>query len=400
MDDQTPAQTPIRPRIVEAPNRTLSYAATDSRQRKTGWSRFALATRRWARDTFSRESLASSIKSLMWVAPLTVLIWIYAEREQVAKMTLPPFEVEVKSADPRKVVTVLNLPEGTMTADLSGPQARLEAVRDALDPRTNPPKVRIEVRSDLAVGRHQIDAAAVADDSRFNRGGVTVTNTTPRVLNITVEQLGAREVNVEVPPEARDRLSQPALFQPAKVQVTAPEEVLEQAAKDDQLAAYVELDKLLATPGVHSNVPVRVRVPFGDKPHVTVSPSTVVATVTVNSNVEARETFRGVPVWPTGAGSILNEYKVVFREGGREVELMTLPTLTVIGPQDQIDLMKAPKSTFAPVAIVPVARDDESAEFKRRQISTYIGLPDGVRVAPEDLKKQVELRLVDKSAEP
>src|SRR5688572_16294126 len=62
----------------------LSYAPVAARaSRRAYW---ASATRRWARDTFSREQIISSLKSLAWVAPLTVLIWIYAEREQLARL--------------------------------------------------------------------------------------------------------------------------------------------------------------------------------------------------------------------------------------------------------------------------------------------------------------------------
>src|SRR5687767_8010187 len=56
------------------------------------------AVRRWARDTFSREQLLASMKALAWVAPLALLIWIYAEREQQDKQQAS-FQVTVRSAD-------------------------------------------------------------------------------------------------------------------------------------------------------------------------------------------------------------------------------------------------------------------------------------------------------------
>src|SRR5438067_1295724 len=84
----------------------------------------ASAGRAWARSTFSRESLISSFKTFLWVAVLTPLIWIYAEREQLA--TLPSVQIKVQphNADPSRVVTFgetggnLNISVG---ADLAGP---------------------------------------------------------------------------------------------------------------------------------------------------------------------------------------------------------------------------------------------------------------------------------------
>lgn len=396
MDDQTPTSpTPIRPRIVDAPARpTLAYGrGGDPRKRKSGRALFASALRRWARDTFSRESLMSSLRSLMWVAPLTVLIWIYAEREQVAKMTLPPFEVEVKSADPRKVVTIVTPSDGLITADVNGPRARLEAVRDALDSRVNPMPVRLEVPADLAPGHHPIDAIGIARDSRLESAGVTVTTTTPRVLDVLVQELAEDEATVDVSPEARDRLAAPPAFTPAKVRVSAPREVLEAARRDGPLVAYARLEHLLDTPGAHNDVPVQVEVPFASRsPHVTLAPSTVRASVTVKSATEVRKTLSSVFVWPTGAPSVLNEFKVEFPQGGD-----TLSRVTVVGPEEQIKLLDAPQAA-AQLAVVRVGREDAGDEFHKKPVEAILGLPDRVRVAPEDQKRQVEVRLVPKKA--
>jgi hypothetical protein len=389
MDDPKQTDNPMRLRIVEAPNRPIAAGRPDPRHRTSGSARFASAVRRWARDTFSRDSLMSSLRSLMWVAPLTVLIWIYAEREQVAKVTLPPFPVEVKSADPRKVVTVLNPPDGLITADVNGPRARIEAVRDALDPRVNPAPLRVEVPADLAPGRHPIDAIGIARDSRLEGSGVSVTTTTPRVLDVLVQELAEDEAAVDVPPEVKDRLVAPPAFSPAKVRVAAPREVLEAARKDGPLVAYARLDHLLDTPGAHNDVPVQVDVPFaGRSPHVTVAPSTVRASATIKNATEVRRVLRGVVVWPIGAPAVLKEFEV-------QVSPDTLATVTVVGPEEQIRLLDAQ----VPLAAVRVGREDAGEESRRKPVEAILGLPDRVRVAPEDQKRQVEVKLVKKAAE-
>src|SRR3954464_11454986 len=76
-------------------------------ERRALAKRTAALVRRWARDTFNRESFVSSLRSLLWVAPLTLLIWIYAEREQQASGTAR-FQIVVKSADPTQIATFMS----------------------------------------------------------------------------------------------------------------------------------------------------------------------------------------------------------------------------------------------------------------------------------------------------
>src|SRR5688500_2431792 len=113
------------------PAERLSYAPVAVKSsRRAYWGAMG---RRWARDTFSREQLISSLKSLAWVAPLTVLIWIYAEREQLAELAAYPISVQVKITDPRKVVTLLSPSDAQVLVELSGPRAGLDVVQDRID---------------------------------------------------------------------------------------------------------------------------------------------------------------------------------------------------------------------------------------------------------------------------
>src|SRR6478672_4258814 len=82
------SQTSTQPPRKQEPV-TVAYTAP-----KRNWRRrLAHSLRSWSRVTFSRESYLASMRSLVWVVPLTVLIWIYAEREQVT--TLPNVTINV-----------------------------------------------------------------------------------------------------------------------------------------------------------------------------------------------------------------------------------------------------------------------------------------------------------------
>src|SRR4051794_11166045 len=77
---------------------TLSYHRPTWRETLSSeWRRIALG--------FTRDNVISNLKTLAYVIPLTLLIWIYAEREQVAttKDVAVPFELQ--SVDPDRVVT-------------------------------------------------------------------------------------------------------------------------------------------------------------------------------------------------------------------------------------------------------------------------------------------------------
>ena len=40
----------------------------------------------WLRGCFERYNLLAGLKTLLWLGPLTLLIWVYAEREQNDKI--------------------------------------------------------------------------------------------------------------------------------------------------------------------------------------------------------------------------------------------------------------------------------------------------------------------------
>jgi len=72
--------------------------------RRSPLSYYTSAAKRSFRDAFGRQQLVDALKAFLWVAPLTILIWIYAEREQLSTQKNFPVPVEVRSADPQEVV--------------------------------------------------------------------------------------------------------------------------------------------------------------------------------------------------------------------------------------------------------------------------------------------------------
>src|SRR3954465_8937039 len=91
------------------------------------------ATSYWRRNigNITREQVVSNLKTLAWVIPLTLLIWIYAEREQVGtqKDISVPFELAPR---PNRAVSLVDTrppQDKNLILELQGPQARLQEVK-------------------------------------------------------------------------------------------------------------------------------------------------------------------------------------------------------------------------------------------------------------------------------
>lgn len=384
MDSKTPkpAVTPVDP----AP-RKLSYGSA----RPSRWSGLGSATRRWARDTFSRQQLFAGLKSLAWVAPLTVLIWVYAEREQLARVSSVPVRVEVRSGDPSKVVSLLDpvtgqfAPDQRVTFDLSGPRARVEAVRELLN-SGGPGGIAVQVNApDLPPGRQTVDALLASNDPRFVENGVTLANPTPARLDVLVDKTEVREVPVRVPPDVTNLTDAP-VFTPATVKVSGPASVL-----NGLEAAYADLAALpqIKVPGSHPEVKsIRVTVPNPD-PRVTVSPPTVAGSLSVRRE-DVTYTIRSMGIYVSAPFSLLEDF-------GVEPAERTLANVTVVGPEDQIALLRNENNPPTYKAVIEVTREDARGDRRMAPVR-YEGLPPGVRVSPDDEKRKVEFRLVDRKS--
>src|SRR5947209_4597412 len=92
--------------------------------------RLSMRTRSWARRSFARENLINGIKTMGWVIPLTILIWIYAEREQLVTATVT-IHVEPRNGDRGRFITfdsAVGPRVMSIRADLTGPHGRVEQV--------------------------------------------------------------------------------------------------------------------------------------------------------------------------------------------------------------------------------------------------------------------------------
>jgi len=170
---QTSTQPPRKQETV-----SVAYAPP-----KRSWRRrLAHSVRSWSRVTFSRESYMASLRSLLWVVPLTVLIWIYAEREQVT--TLPNVTINVAPPAVPTGRLLARFAPGTIHtihAELKGPQSSAEEAKEILESNT----IALDLERDLSPGDHTIVIADVLNrDSRIIAKGAEVRNCVPAEVTV------------------------------------------------------------------------------------------------------------------------------------------------------------------------------------------------------------------------
>ena len=339
-------------------------AGPKAAERRSLGRRSVALVRRWARDTFNREQLVSSLRALAWVAPLTLLIWIYAEREQQA-ISPARFQIVVKSADPYQVATFVTLSDQNVTATLKGPKARLAAVTDKLDPRANGGAVQIVIDGNRAPGQYEIDILAqIQKDYRLDGSGVTVQECQPRQVRVDGDAL--QEVELVVKPDPQMRFPTPPVFDPPVVKIMAPAAAI-RAAKGE-LFARANLGSL--PPGPHSlkSVPLVVE---GLDPKTPLRPPTVSATVEVGQ-ADVQSVIASMPVFPIYAldQQQLDRHKLRFDQFLANVPVYGTPEK--IRQLEALTLNPRPEAHFK-VREVDVGKQRVTAELKYE-------LPEGIRL--------------------
>ncbi|MEO6435065.1 MAG: hypothetical protein ABIP55_04795 [Tepidisphaeraceae bacterium] len=357
------------------------------------WSRFV--------SGFTRENIISNLKTLAWVVPLTLLIWIYAEREQVAPEpdVSVPFELVNNSTD--RTVALSERQDKNLILELRGPQARLRSVLSDIRGGKEPEGLRLEIPANLETNReHSLDAMPLVRNQRlFVENGITVFACKPARLQVQVDQLVEREAKIVKPPSAKNM---EATFDPPTVRIRGPLSLLlraESTARPEDggaaLVVYADLSSdLLKQPGSYKlpgqglpDVLLR-RPPELDDERVTI----VAPPIKVQASIEVRRAdktllIKSMPVSLDVADIVWNKYEVTDFKG-------VLQNVTVIGPPDIIDVMDKPNFEPRPKARVTVTPQDVG---ERRSKPVKYDLPDGVKVIDADRNRTVEFRLVDRS---
>ncbi len=332
------------------------------------------------------DKVIDAIKTLAWVMPLTLLIWIYAERKQSATRSNVSFPVEVRINSKDRMVVLRDPPDHNLFATLTGPQANLQRVIDTIQAPLPGDRavLQINVNPKATSGDLTLDPKdALRTNPIFAQNGVSVRDVIPGGIRVTVMDMEERIVPVRAPDGVKN-LANPR-FVPAEVTVRAPRNVLKEAADNNRLYVIADIGKVeaLNQSGRHEVPSVAVTTGFPSE-YATIEPKIVTASFEVN-RPDAEITIDSVPVWPAGSTPFLARYKV-------ECKTLSIPGVHIVGPQDQIDKLK---SGLPVVALLYVTPDDlRNGETHRKLVRWDI--PDGCKVTGDPELYTVTFSLVER----
>jgi hypothetical protein len=374
---------------LTSPPETRPRRAVTPRPRRSFWSQFIAGVRLWGRDTFSREKLLSSLKELMWVAPLTALIWVWAEREQTSKVTVQ-FRVDVRNVDPRFLVQLRDAdgrvrPDLQVRAELEGPHARVEEVVQKLAGTALP----VDVDTKLGPGIHSVSLGGLGNNPLIEKSGLTLRMPLPREAQVSIDAMTQRDVEVRADPNVTN-IEPNAIFEPRKVRVNGPESLLRGAT----LVAYAKIPAQ-HDPGVRDIPGVEVVLPFSDA-HVTISPPVVSAKVEVK-NPEIAGVVNAMPVWAVyPPGKPWDEFKPEFDS--------TISSVKIIGPAQTVEQVNLGNFAPKPKAILDLGAIDPPIGSKPVVGQRYVAKltidfsNSGLKVSPDDTHKTLPFTIVERKA--
>jgi hypothetical protein len=350
-----------------------------------------MAGGRSLRFNLTREKLIDSLKTMVWVIPLTVLIWIYAEREQIVYPNLPNVngvEVNFLSSNPRRIVEPAS-PNPTVNLKLTGPQEAIDKVKQRLM-STIPHGLSIDT-GDMVHGDGQPVSIVerIQNDPIFKLNGVTVLDSQPPEVLVNIDDKKTIEdVPVEIAPTDAANLS--ARFDPPKVILNGPARLIQRLKDAGQLHVYADLSLVprSTTPGEQPMQSVPLRLPVIE-PHIRIEPMKVNATLTVKAS--------DVPVDVDYIPIVIEAPLEVLRDNdiSSTGELSSTGITRLTCPPELVEALKNHTIRPAPKAALVITKDDASLQDTVSKSLRY-DLPPGVHVSQADADRKVDFKCTAK----
>ena len=377
----TSAAAPV-PRIA----RRLRVLSVSGRRIRRGWT---------------RERSMEVIRTLVYVVPLTLLIWVWAQDQQIDVRDQQNVPVHIDHLDGQKVVTVLRTSTGEQvtrrggsilaTLTLRGPRIGLNSVLRSMSEEQRSPLFSIRLR-DPVTQQTTVSLEELLNDIALLRdAGVSVVQVTPSDLLISIEdrkQVEARVVAANVDP---DDLAGPVAFEPDRIMLSGPASAINDlVGADGQVTLPAELPDD-AMPGDHE-VSLAVRVPEALAGRVSPDATFVTARYTLREKREDTLVLPfAVPVMAEVAAAWQGELVAY------EYDPVVLPAVRVKGPSDIIDaLRRSDERLRAQIrAVVPLERQDEDRIGEVITRPAEVKLPQGVVLDGEPPRVSFRIRRID-----
>jgi len=283
-------------------------------------------------------------RTFLWVAPLTALIWIYAEREQISQAPDVRVQINLLSRSTDRIITVKNPTDSMVFLDIQGPRASVNELREVLA------KAPLDIYITPEVG-YKGDISLVEPLTKsdlFKTYAVTVSAARPPV-EIKVEAKAAKRIPVK--PRPLDKFVGTVTFEPDSVIVEGPKESLE-SIKPENLVAYADMSDFVSMPPGSYNHDVRISLG-----------SSFVDGVTMKEHVKARvEIAKSAPYNISALPIVLQLNGLILSSDSFKVTTtpQTVQGIDVVGPADAIESLRQRKF---PAAVVIDLTSDPKYDF-------------------------------------
>jgi len=352
---------------------------------------------RWLRRAFTAENLLGAFKTFAWVGPLTLLIWVWAEREQTDTegWSMP---ISVRTSAPDRIVTILSPADPNLIINVSGPRGQLDRLRSQLTGGNQPAGAPILISPNLPPGEQIRDTVDLLNSqSIFNDTGVVVISAVPNTVKLFVDEVVEREARVAVPQEIERSLDAPPIFDPPVVKIRGPKTVLDAltAGPDGKLIVFANLFSFAAIrqPGVHDLADVPLTLPVENE-FVTLSTPKVTASLRLRQT-DVEYVIPSLGILVIAPPALLDAYKVIVADN-----VPIRANVKVTGPQSRIELLKQENFTPRPKALLEISREDATTANigQSRMRRLRFDLPEGIIVSAEDAAREVEFKIVVRGA--
>jgi hypothetical protein len=315
-------------------------------------------------SAFNGVTVWSVVRTLLWLGPLTILIWFTAETSRNESSSFD-VTVDVASNDMSRVAHLQDPADGRVRVNVIGPRTMIQRLETQLGGQ-----VTLNLSDTNTTGLVARSARDLLRDTPTFRDfrRVRIENTVPADLRINVEPVVEQTVPVRIPALVTNVS---AIFNPANVTIRGPQSVIETARRTGSLIAEADIagSPMLQTPGKKDPITITVR---SNLRGTSVTPSTVTATLDVRAT-DVPFTIPSMPVWAALPPGVTDRVRLT-------LEPNTIFNVAVVGTPEAIEKLKAGTA----VARLDFAPEDVNAiqNGQSGSIRPTIVLPPGVKLDP------------------
>ena len=275
--------------------------------------------------------MRQKIQTYVFVAVITVLIWLYAESSTLQKRTIYP-GIEFVAPVGRELFIEPKRPAKSVSVQIKGPVSQLDHLDGLIDP--GPITFALPDNPDSADPRQKVDlrkelTAYLAE----NTPGITVIDVDPEESVVRVERYQTRTLPIGVRTDGEVQFTGAPLLDPSEATIKLPASLVQWLRDDSQIIARLTSDMLARSEvGQESIETVPLAAPFEGK-SITITPKNAVVTFTIDEKTR-KITLKPIPIRLEKPLSADGVYEVIRLDGAQGEYL---PSIEVEGPTEIID---------------------------------------------------------------